>query len=501
MDKRISVEQMLALGAEIAGPIASPATLIEKAQELLKVRDREGNVRMLTANAAQHAFETARGQRNIILKARQMGMTTWVSGRFFLKTVTHRGMLTVQVAHTREAAESIFRIVQRFWEGLPEPYRLGALKKSRSNVRQMVFKELDSEFRVISAADRNAGRGLTIQNLHCSEVSRWPGDAGETLMGLRAALSPQGEMVLESTPNGAYGCFYTEWNQAEETGTVKHFFPWWLERSYKSEPAEHPNMEERDLMQRHGLSLEQIGYRRQLASRYRTLRSQEFAEDAESCFRATGDCYFQVDPIERRLRGLGEPPERRENGALWMFRRPIQGQRYILGMDPAGGHPDGDYGAIQVIERDTGEQCAEFQGRVNPTELSKIAARLSAEYNEAIVVVERNNHGHAAIAYIQQQTRATLWRDEKGEPGWLNTVASKPQAIVRLAELLDRKTELFWSKRLLAECRTFVTRQNGSTGAVAGAHDDCVMAMAIALEARAAVVPHSRTLENGTVCF
>ena len=62
----------------------------------------------------------------------------------------------------------------------------------------MVFPELDSEFRILSAADPGAGRGLTIQNLHLSEVSRWPGNASETLAGLRAALAPNGEMVIES---------------------------------------------------------------------------------------------------------------------------------------------------------------------------------------------------------------------------------------------------------------------------------------------------------------
>ena len=62
----------------------------------------------------------------------------------------------------------------------------------------MVFGELDSEFRVVSAGDENAGRGWTIQNLHASEVARWPGDAAATLAGLRAALVPGGEMTLES---------------------------------------------------------------------------------------------------------------------------------------------------------------------------------------------------------------------------------------------------------------------------------------------------------------
>ncbi len=110
-------------------------------------------------------------------------------------------------------------MVQRFWECLPEKLREGPLRRSRANSGQMRFPELDSEFRVVSAGDEGAGRGLTMQNLHCSELSRWPGDAAETLAGLRAALAPGGELVMESTPNGAYGCFYEEWGRASERPT------------------------------------------------------------------------------------------------------------------------------------------------------------------------------------------------------------------------------------------------------------------------------------------
>ncbi len=66
------------------------------------------------------------------------------------------------------------------------------------------FRTWISQYRV-EAADENAGRGLTIQYLHCSEVSRWPGDAAATLAALRAAVPPDGEIVLESTANGACG--------------------------------------------------------------------------------------------------------------------------------------------------------------------------------------------------------------------------------------------------------------------------------------------------------
>ena len=240
------VEELLALGQWID---AKPVALVKVAEGWLKVRDRDGVERPLRANAVQRAFERERGRHNIVLKARQMGITTWVAGRFFLKTITARGVMTVQVAQTREAAEGIFRMVQRFWECLPEELREGPLRRSKANAGQMCFPALDSEFRVVSAGDENAGRGLTIQYLHCSEVSRWPGDAGATLAGLRAALAPAGEMVMESTPNGAYGCFYEEWGRALEQGVgveqqvdgsasqrdggmVRHFFPWWMEEAY-----------------------------------------------------------------------------------------------------------------------------------------------------------------------------------------------------------------------------------------------------------------------------
>jgi len=54
-----------------------------------------------------------------------MGLTTWAAARFFLKTITQPGTLTLEVAHTQEAAEEIFRIVHRFVDWLPEELREG----------------------------------------------------------------------------------------------------------------------------------------------------------------------------------------------------------------------------------------------------------------------------------------------------------------------------------------------------------------------------------------
>src|SRR2546430_17662392 len=145
-------------------------------EALLKVRTKTRGLVALSPNRAQQEYSRNCTRRNIVLKARQLGMTTYVAARFFIHTITQPGTLTVQVAHTQESAEEIFRIVHRFWENLPEGVQTGALMTSRANVRQIVFPRVDSEDRVATAADPNAGRGMTIPNLHGSEVARWPRD-------------------------------------------------------------------------------------------------------------------------------------------------------------------------------------------------------------------------------------------------------------------------------------------------------------------------------------
>lgn len=499
-DTGLDLEELLGLGKMLE---ERPGGLIEAAEKVLKVRDREGVERALRANAVQREFERRRGRQNIVLKARQMGITTWVAGRFFLKTITARGVMTVQVAQTREAAEGIFRMVQRFWECLPLELREGALRRSKANAGQMCFPELDSEFRVLSAADESAGRGLTMQYLHCSEVSRWPGDAAATLAGLRAALVPGGEMVMESTPNGAYGCFYEEWGRGVDSagrldgesagGVVRHFFPWWMEEAYVASPVNGVLREdEQRLAMAHGLTAGQIGFRRGLEASYRGLRSQEFAEDAESCFKATGECCFEVEAVEARLAEVAEPVETRRGGALQVWLPAIAGKEYVVAVDTAGGGADGDFAAVQVIDVESGMQCAELQQRLGTLELARVSAGLAREYGGALIAVERNNHGAGVLAYLDSVERYSRVYEQGGVAGWLTTAGSKPGMVSRMGALLVESPGMFFSKRLLGECRTFVTMAGGRVGAVNGAHDDCLMAMAIGQAVRAELVSKKR---------
>lgn len=457
------------------------------AAQWLKVRTRAGRTAALRANAAQREFERRRGRQNIVLKARQMGLTTWAAARFFLKTITRPGTLTLELAHTQEAAEEMFRIVHRFLDCLPEPLREGSLRTSRDNVRQIVFPQIDAQYRVESAADRNAGRGLTVQNLHCSELARWPGNPAETLAGLRAALAPDAELILESTPDGVGGCFHEEWQKAGETGLVRHFFPWWMEPRYRTAAVDADTLtgEERELISRHKLDLKQIGFRRQVRANFRTLARQEYAEDDQSCFRASGDSVFELEPIEARLADLAEEGEQRRNGELVVWLPALRGKKYVIAVDPAGGGSEGDYSAAEVLELETGLQCAEFAGHVGGRELAQLVTDLAAEYNHAWLVVERNNHGAMVLALAESVCGYGRIYQQGGQAGWLTTSVSRPAMIGRLDAALVERPECFMSRRLLGECRSFVRLPDGRTGARSGTHDDRVMAMAIGLAARA----------------
>ncbi|MFI5109984.1 MAG: terminase, partial [Terriglobales bacterium] len=288
------------------------------------------------------------------------------------------------------------------------------------------------------------------------------------------------------TPRGAGGCFYDQWQHAEEKGYVRHFFPWWWEASYRREAVNVLPLseEEEELTSKYGLEPAQIAFRREIQAEFRGRFAQEYAEDAESCFLASGECLFDLEAIEQRLATCGEPLQTRENERLLIWFPPNPGARgkrkWIIGVDPAGGGALGDYACAQVIERSSGMQCAELLGHFTPGELARRVAALGHEYGDALIAVERNNHGHAVLAHLNHGAGYPNLYEQKGEPGWLTTTSSRPQMIENLAMMLAENPELFFSRRLLQECRTFVRHADATSGATGGAHDDCVLAMAIA---------------------
>jgi hypothetical protein len=162
----------------------------------------------------------------------------------------------------------------------------------------------------------------------------------------------------------------------------------------------------------------------------------------------------------------------------------MPGRDYVVAVDPAGGGSEGDYAAMQVLDRATGLQCAEFQGRCGLLELAERAATLGREYNGAMLIVERNNHGAGVLAYLTGVLQYARLFQQDGQAGWLTTAMSRPRVLQEVERLLGEGADSVMSSRLLREMKTFVRDVRGRTGAAQGQHDDLVMAMGIALAVR-----------------
>jgi hypothetical protein len=483
------------------GPDATVSRLDWFVPIFCQIRNRFGELRLLRPNEAQKRFARERSRRNIILKARQLGMTTYIAARFFLATILRPGTVTLQVAHSLESAQQIFRIVHRFYTAL-DPDAVSFYALERSNVRELAFARIDSRYIVDTAGNRNAGRGLTIHNLHASEVALWPHDPAETMAALAAAVVPGGTIEIESTPNGAGGFFHREWLRANEAragapgGFTPHFFPWWMEPLYKAmvlpgSPLEPLTEEETRLVERSGLSPEQIQYRRYLRETYADRAPQEFAEDPASCFLASGRPVFDLPTIEERLRRLPEPVAMRANGAEQVWREPEKGREYIIGADVAEGLDAGDFSAAVVVDGATGLECAELLARWPIAKFAAALAELGRRYNRALIAVERNNHGHAILhSLVHDHNYPNLYSHPEGAGthrdrlGWPMNAQTRPLAIGALERMLRDAPAVFASRRLLEQCRSFVHHDNGKSGALPGEHDDLVIAAAIALAVR-----------------
>jgi hypothetical protein len=146
-------------------------------------------------------------------------------------------------------------------------------------------------------------------------------------------------------------------------------------------------------------------------------------------------------------------------------------------------------------------QCAELHGHFPPYELARRVADLGLRYERALVAVERNNHGSGVLAHLTTLQYENIF-EKDGQLGWLTSAASRPAMIENMAAVLTAEPELFHSPRLLEECRTFVRHPDGNSAAADGTHDDCVMAMAIALAVRRQDVGRGvkrRTLEMASL--
>ena len=164
-------------------------------------------------------------------------------------------------------------------------------------------------------------------------------------------------------------------------------------------------------------------------------------------------------------------------GELMVFALPEPGRVYVAGADPAEGNPHSDESVLTVLDGESGEQVALLAGKVAPDLFAVLCARVAEAYNHAPVLVERNNHGHAVIGWLQESGCETA-RGADGRPGWLTTAASKTRLYDEAARRLQEGSVRIHdgeSAAQLASVDALTLR------APPGLHDDRAMAWVLAV--------------------
>ena len=236
----------------------------EYSHKFLKVKNKAGEIVPFRLNAAQEYIHTQLEKqkketgmvRAEILKGRQQGCSTYVEGRFFHKTTTNFGIQSLILTHEQAATDNLFGMTQRYYENLPD-----ALKPalSASNAKELSFSKLDSSFKVATAGNKGAGRSVTAQLLHGSEVAYWP-SAEEHLAGIMQTipLEPGTEIIFESTANGIGNVFHSIWNSRD---WLQIFVPWYWQHEYRCSGVDLSD-EDFEYGELFGLDREQMQWRR-----------------------------------------------------------------------------------------------------------------------------------------------------------------------------------------------------------------------------------------------
>lgn len=229
--------------------------------------------------------------RALLLKGRQQGCSTYVSGRFYHKTTWRRGVKTFILAHMDDATTNLFNMVKRFHDHCPTPVKPSTSYSSR---RELVFNKLDSAYGLGTAGSKNVARSDTIDLLHGSEVGFWE-NTDDIKTGAFQAAEQAEEIILESTANGLGNMFHQMWQDAEagRSDYTAIFIPWYWQDEYQKElPPEgfEPDQEELAYQQAYGLTDEQMYWRRMKIFDFKDplLFKQEYPACAAEAFVTTG---------------------------------------------------------------------------------------------------------------------------------------------------------------------------------------------------------------------
>lgn len=497
--------------ADYAVEIAQQFAVFERFCGLLKIQPKEGGGRIpLRLSPVQRMYCAARTTRDIVLKPRQVHLTTVEAARDLWWFLTRRGARVVVVVQSQSDQGPLKDVAYKFRLFFDSLRQLGIeLKFGTESATEWTLPDRDATLRIMQAGASEAsaskkGRAGTINRLHISEASFFE-HADETFNALMESVPMTGsEVVIESTAHGASGFFYEQWQQAirGKSNYKPHFFPWWLHPDYrlalKAGEAFQPRTDlERTLVAK-GISDENLNwYRAKLAEKGgdEARATQEFPSDPDTCFLVEGRGFFDAQRIAEQLRNASDPIQAinfRAAGArdqvignalvpaIRIWHGPEAGRGYVLALDTSEGS-GGDAGAGVLLERGTGRHMATLWGQFKPWELARAGVKIARTYNRATIAVERNNHGHACLRSLDaEQHYSNIFDDRDEKSGWLTGTASRANALDTIEQAHRAKHFNTLDRFLLDEMRTFVIGPTGKAEAAKGKHDDLVMAMAIA---------------------
>jgi hypothetical protein len=485
---------------------------LEYIETLLTIRSKRGAEIPFILNPVQRkvmakkaeAVAAGKPRKFLILKARRQGVTTLEQALNFWVVATQRNQQVMTLAHNDDSTEKIFRIPSMFFDKLVKEFRPTRL--TASNKRDLNFPKMNSLYYIGTAGSKGLGRGDTLNRVHWSEVAWSRGsrtDQELLLDGLTEACS-EGEIVLESTPNGVGDLFHEMWTEASKGAGewTPIFSPWWDDPTYRRRltPERERELlaslteEEKELVGREHLDAGQIAWRRAKKEDKKKRFEQEYPENSSSCFLVSGSCFFDKTKIADLMKRVTAPIEVKDDGQLIFFERCKAGHRYVAGCDVAEGVPDGDFSVCTILDGETLAPVAVLRGRWRPEDFATRTEKLCKGFNMALLGVERNNHGHSCLNTLKNTLHyPKLYHhndyDEKTkvstpELGFPTNMKTRPIMLDDLRAAIEEEHLPGRDRVLLEECLTFQDNGKGKYQAREGCHDDTVLSNAIAIQVR-----------------
>lgn len=520
-------------------------------ENFLKIRDKKSqlvpfklnNGQLIVLDLIRKCEEEGKLKRFIVLKARQMGMSTLFEGLIFHDTSTNTFKNSMIIAHEDKATQNLFSMSKLYLDELPDVIRPMV---KYSNEKALTFENpsndisdkknnpgLRSKITVATAGTAEAGRSATIHNLHASEVAFFA-DAKTTMLGLLQSIPDEMNtlVVLESTANGVGDYFHDLWQKATkgENEFIPVFLPWFIDpgytRAFRTDAEREQLINEvhaktRDvsgntvdtyeygLMTKNSLSYEQLNWRRYtIANKCQgdeMLFMQEYPSTAEEAFISSGRPKFSIKSLKKYQTVQKEPVRgylnmdeegnvsffEDEKGYISIWQKPESNTFYCIGGDVAEGLAHGDYSCGVVGNPETFDIVAMWHGHIDPDLFGIELIKLGKYYNEAYIGVENNNHGLTTLTTIRKNEYWNLFFSKTYDKisdaitqklGWTTSPRTKPLMIDKLAEFVREYYIGIYSELIISEMFTYVIEDNGKTNAQSGCHDDTVMATAILLQ-------------------